>query len=593
MDASNKILARTLLNNAFTAILMIFDNANTIEKISTESNIQNLENCPPLKKHDAEKTKHDMHGSFSEVEEGKSSNDSAKDKVISNEFNANNNKFRVEIAEYEHDHHIHKNIERQDPCINNPECTEISTPWLPVENNLSEDGDGTICKQELTNDNSQTIRNDEKITFEFIRISDGSAYQMIVEEKVANNSNQAGEADLGSVVRRSKRKVKHSTEDGDDLAHSDEPSLLGNKAKRGKGRPCTGKLPEPLINDKGEKVHVCEVCKLELKTYHSLLVHTRTHTGQRPFACEICQKTFTTKGNMTAHMSTTHSEVKPWTCESCGKAFKEKKVLEVHMRTHTGEKPYSCPECSKCFNQNGVLKEHMLIHEGVKPHLCDLCGQYFRTMSNLKAHKRRHENELRLQCPTCGLYFSGKNALKQHEAIHNVETTCEMCNIAFNSTDSLQQHLFSVHGELTATQIYQCTDCNQNFLNQSEFVIHRKLHGDFVVTSQMQEVGGVNENFIFSQSGIETVYLTTENSNESKQLMTFGDQEPVKIIVGDNVGMDFEKFQLISAAMNADVSLLNSDSSKPLYQVYCVNPNTQEVLGQVQDPDDASIVLNS
>ena len=42
----------------------------------------------------------------------------------------------------------------------------------------------------------------------------------------------------------------------------------------------------------------------------------------------------------------------------CLKFFKEKQRVERHRLTHTGEKPYKCEICTKGFTQ----KEHMRRH---------------------------------------------------------------------------------------------------------------------------------------------------------------------------------------------------------------------------------------
>ncbi|KAG5278721.1 hypothetical protein AALO_G00102020 [Alosa alosa] len=107
----------------------------------------------------------------------------------------------------------------------------------------------------------------------------------------------------------------------------------------------------------GSSKLTCDICGLACVSLNVLLVHKRSHTGERPFHCQQCGASFTQKGNLLRHIKL-HSGEKPFKCPMCSYACRRRDALSGHLRTHSVEKPYKCNHCGRSYKQRSSLEEH-------------------------------------------------------------------------------------------------------------------------------------------------------------------------------------------------------------------------------------------
>ncbi|XP_032997957.1 uncharacterized protein LOC117042524 [Lacerta agilis] len=218
----------------------------------------------------------------------------------------------------------------------------------------------------------------------------------------------------------------------------------------GKSFRLSASLTNHQRSHNGEKPYKCLECGKSFSLNRDLAYHQIIHTGEKPFQCMECGKSFTRSTNLRGHQRI-HTGEKPYQCLVCEKSFSQKKYLTSHHRIHTGEKPYKCLDCGKCFILNKDLTCHQRIHTGEKPYQCLECGKNFRLNKDLACHQRIHTGEKPYQCLECGKSFNRSTNFRCHQRIHTGEKPyqCLECGKSFSRKIHLTCHTQKSHsGEI-------------------------------------------------------------------------------------------------------------------------------------------------
>ena len=271
------------------------------------------------------------------------------------------------------------------------------------------------------------------------------------------------------------------------------------RRKHGKSASSDG-VPTTTDDERSAKDQTCSICGKLWWSPSELKQHMRSHTGEKPYECNVCGERFSQKWGMKLHClrkhekSTSSDAVKKKmkkACSICGNLLCSTSSLKQHMRVHTGEKPFQCDTCDMKFSCKGNLERHCFKMHGMgaspervpsprkgimrcckeqhgasshgdaatKPQpqslaaeqdrTCPICGMVFDSPSRMKRHMIQHTGEKPYQCSICVEYFSQAAALEDHhqkmhktgkERIPAKDRTCKFCNVLFATISELVQY---------------------------------------------------------------------------------------------------------------------------------------------------------
>lgn len=223
-----------------------------------------------------------------------------------------------------------------------------------------------------------------------------------------------------------------------------------------------------VLRAKPRKLHMTRKIKQRLEVHH----------------CHICLKSFAYERILQAHIRT-HTGEKPFGCQTCGKTFRQKQNLTAHERIHTGEKPYQCSVCTASFSESGNRNKHEKRVHGSSHLVKRKQGGSMKCVNSSFASGRvaeQHENvsAIHFQFP---LDTSVQKSLSSapSKKSNNVSSQDRLLPISVVSSNNFfpSREFPSSRSDHDASKmLHQCAVCLTTFSTFQHLFVHRmKVHG--------------------------------------------------------------------------------------------------------------------
>ena len=297
-------------------------------------------------------------------------------------------------------------------------------------------------------------------------------------------------------------------------------------------------LPDDPIKAKNRNSYECTVCGLRCASLTNLTVHSRIHTGERPYSCSVCNKSFIHKGNLNKHVRNVHKthhskdafckseftdgleklSVSKMICVPTDDEFTDgleelsvskldfvttddeftdglEKLSVSKMNSVTTDDEFTDgPEKLSVSKMNSVTTDD-LICDAQPKEVNDTLATRLDKETRSSDERNNIKPKRPCECTVCGLKCAKPCHLEVHMRIHTDEQpySCPVCHKSFRQAGNLNKHVRNVHKSDNLVEVlpppddldrakirnsYECTVCGLRCASLSNLTVHSRIHTD-------------------------------------------------------------------------------------------------------------------